>query len=76
LKNRRLKANSKFWKIGKILEKWVFENCNLVYFALQRWRYSTRIVTNRIKSSYASAKRSRYSTTVMHVQKLEKNFLK
>ena len=33
------------------------ENCNLAYFALQRWRYSTRIVTNRIKSTYASGKK-------------------
>jgi len=35
-------------KIGEKLEKWVYENCNLAYFALQRWRCSTTIVTNRI----------------------------
>ena len=46
------------------MEKWVSENCNLAYFALQGWRYSTRIVTNGIKSTCASrkaAKRLRYS---------------
>ena len=32
------------------------DNCNLAYFALQRWRYSTRVVTNKIKSTYASGK--------------------
>ena len=47
---------AKFWKIGEILGEWVFENCKLAYFALQRWRYSTRIVTNRIKSMCASGK--------------------
>jgi len=41
-------------KIGEKLKKWMCENCNLAYFALQRWRYSTTIVTNRIKSTYAS----------------------
>ena len=35
-------------KTGENLGKWVSENCKLAYFALQRWRYSTRIVTNRI----------------------------
>ena len=45
-------------KIGEKLEKWLSENCNLAYFALQRWRYSTRIGTNRIKSTYASGKNS------------------
>jgi len=48
--NRRLKAKS------KILEKQESENCNLAYFALQIWKYSTRIVTNRIKSTHASGK--------------------
>ena len=63
----KLEAKSKeqtSGKIGEKLEKWVSENCNLAYFALQRWRYSTRIVTNRIKSTCASgktAKRLRYS---------------
>jgi len=34
-------------KIGENFGKWVSENYNVAYFALQRWRYSTRIVTNR-----------------------------
>ena len=37
-------------KIGENLEKWVSENCNLAYFALQRWRHLNRIVINRIRS--------------------------
>jgi len=60
----KLEAKSKeqnSGKIGENLGEWVSENCNLAYFALQRWRYSTRIVTNRIKSTYASGKRLRYS---------------
>jgi len=64
LNNRRLKAKSKILGKRENLKKWVSENCNLAYFELQKWRYSTRIVTNRIKSTYASgktAKRSRYS---------------
>ena len=45
-KNKRLKAKSGI--IGEKLEKWVSENWYLPYFALQRCRYSTRIVTNKI----------------------------
>ena len=37
------------------------ENCNLAYFALQRRTYSTTIITNRIKSTCASAK-----TAIVH----------
>ena len=54
----KLEAKSKVQtsgKIGEILGKWVSENCNLAYFALKRWRYSTTIVTNRIKSTYDSS---------------------
>ena len=52
-------------KIGEKLEKWVSESCNLAYFALQRWRYSTRIVTNRIKSTYASGKQLKDRDTLI-----------
>jgi len=53
---RRLKAKSKILGKGENLEKWMSENCNLAYFALQRWRNSTRIVTNRIELAGKIAK--------------------
>jgi len=46
----------------KILEKWVFENCNLAYL-LQRWRYSIRIVTNR--TTYTSGKTAKNRDTLI-----------
>jgi len=45
------------------------ENCNLAYFVLQRRKCSSRIVTNRVTSTYASgktAKRLRYSYRACH----------
>ena len=52
-------------KTEKILEKSCLRTCILGHFAWQRWKYSNRIVINRIRSTYAHRKQLKDQYTLI-----------